>query len=110
LAQIGTDWHKFPIFEEFCSSFVRDLFGNGSGLCFKNGILGDDSRRKLPEPPKKKGFQGMYRGVFGLFRAFFARLRETVRKVAGFFVGLGCGRLFLKDLSIFRVGNVNPTL
>src|SRR5690606_27704483 len=56
LAQIDAYWHKFPIFGGFCSSFVRDLFGNGSGLCFKNGILGDDSRRKLPELPKNKRF------------------------------------------------------
>src|SRR5690606_25828153 len=74
---------------------VRVLFeicsGTARGCVLKMGFWGTILEENCRNPRKKKGFQGMYRGVFGLFRAFFARLRETVRKVAGFFVGLGSG-------------------
>src|SRR5690606_30323294 len=89
LAQIGTDWHKFPIFEGFCSSFVRDLFGNGSGLCFKNGILGDDSRRKLPEPLKNKRFSRDVPGRFLLFYSLFCPITGNRKEGCGVFCRFG---------------------
>jgi len=89
LAHIGTNWHTFPIFGGFCSSFVRDLFGNGSGLCFKNGILEDDSRRKLPEPPKKKGFSRDVPGRFGPFFIPFLPFTENRKETCGVFCRFG---------------------